>query len=123
MFTTTNYLNKSEEEIDFAILDYKKLHEQLRETLYRQRKLKNEMNFKCPSEPTGDWVTRLYRLEREFKSLSSKMTKLCCLLAHSKGKLHMEKARTFFNLQETIDVTMDMQRKIIGHFWKDYVIK
>jgi predicted transcriptional regulator len=123
MFTTTNYLNKSEEEIDFASLNYKKIHEQLRETLYRQRELKKEMNNKTTSQPIEVWLPLYLKLEREFNSLSGKMTKLCCLLAHSKGKLHMERARTFFCLPETIDVTLDMQRKIIGSFWKDYVIK
>lgn len=123
MFTTTNYLSKNEE-IDFALLDYKKIHKQLRETLYRQRKLKREdLPYASYNVDSYEAHQKWYKNQREFESLSGKMTKLCCLLAHSKGKLHMRRARTFFNLQETIDVTMDMQRKIIGHFWKDYVVK
>lgn len=123
MFTTTSYLNKIEEEIDFASLDYKELHKQLRETLYRQRQLKKEMDTSEPGLSTDTQLLRYYERLREFNSLSGKMTKLCCLLAHSKGKLHMKKARQFFNLQETIEVTLDMQRKTIGNFWKDYVVK
>ena len=122
MLNATNCSNKIEEEIDFAELNYRKIHKQLRETLYRQRELKKELNLKIDAQDEAFWRKRCAS-RREFSSLSGKMTNLCCLLAHSKGELHMKRARTFFCSPVTIDVTMEMQRKVIGHFWKEYVIQ
>lgn len=81
--------------------DFKKLHKALSDTYKRQMEIKKEFphRFEYPTYDCNDrsaykaemdvrqpwWMARA-----EFDRLSVKMTMLCCIINHAKGKLHMK---------------------------------
>lgn len=102
-------------------IDFKKLHKALSDTYKRQMEIKKEFPHRF-EYPTYDWNNRsAYKEEmerrkpwqkarQEFSGLSSRMTMLCCIINHAKGKLHM----TQYDGEE---FTREDQE---GFIWNDY---
>ena len=68
--------------------DFKKLHQELSNTYKRQRELKKwlYLDYSITHEEAQ---RKLRKAVDEFWLLSYRMTMLCCILNHAKGKLHM----------------------------------
>jgi hypothetical protein len=108
-------------------IDFKKLHKELSATYKRQLAIKKEFPYRYQSQP---WDTvlikralydkreienRPWRLARlEFDRLSNKMTMLCCIINHAKGKLHM-------TTYDGALFDMKRQRLFMGSEWEAYI--
>ncbi len=108
-------------------IDFKKLHKELRSTYKRQLAIKKEYPHRYQNQPWETALTkralydkreienRPWRLARqEFLRLSSKMTMLCCIINHAKGKLHM----TYWN-----EAPFDMKKQsyLVRNEWEKYI--
>ena len=104
-------------------IDFTKLHKELSSTYKRQMAIKKEYPHRYQNQPWEDAFTKraLYtkrqeenkpwKLARqEFLRLSYRMTKLCCILNHAKGKLHM----TQYSYLDVAMVDMEWQYNFIS---------
>ena len=118
-------------------IDFKKLHKELSDTYKRQMEIKKEFphRYEWPSGKDFSWDSKEYRdevearkewrkLRSEFDSLSYRMTILCCILNHAKGKLHMSKLLDRNDLYgyETDNMTLELQEAIVGNAWKEFIL-
>lgn len=82
--------------------DFKKLHKALSDTYKRQMEIKKEFphRFSYPiwtyeKSKSGEYKKEMEArapwrdARQEFNELSERMTMLCCIINHAKGKLHM----------------------------------
>ena len=76
--------------------DFKKLHKALSTTYKRQMEIKKEFPHRFERPSYGALYKKEMALRKpwmearaEFDSLSKRMTMLCCIINHAKGKLHM----------------------------------
>lgn len=128
-------------------LDYKKIHKELRTIVKRQEAIKAEFPYKWQGLCWTKFLTnrrlferkmaegRPWRLARaEYERLGNKMNILCCILAHSKGKLHcksmadatavMYKAKPISSVgNPVLTVTMKHQEAMIKDSWEEYLLK
>jgi hypothetical protein len=111
-------------------IDFTKLHKELSSTYRRQMAIKKEFPHRYESPPNELWfkdrgasyaeesdTRKPWRLARqEFSRLSYRMTKLCCILNHAKGKLHM---KSYSYLDAPI-VDMEWQYNFIDEDAKEF---
>jgi hypothetical protein len=119
-----------------ADIDLDKLHGQLRGCFKRQVELRRSLQGKAhPIVPltTADDFTEAYKRYREnrapfdeFESLGLRMTVLCCILAHARGRLHVQKltkrwARYAPPIGGPIELlTVEDQARLIGDQWEEF---
>ena len=105
-------------------IDYDKLHGELREVMKRQQEL-------APQVQKGWRNSSMGELKAEFDALSTRMTVLCCILNHSKGRLHLIKLTKAHGYYPGIlrhgcadpvpEFTLEHQVKLIGDEWLAFV--
>lgn len=122
-------------------VDYDKLHEDIKKIEKRQYELIKE-GVKGSREfcwdPAKRWlkpgfytsvsgdqeVVREFKFQRqELDQLSAEMTVLCCILNHSKGRLHMNKltkSHPYYNSLEIEEFTFEDQADLIKDHYKKY---
>jgi hypothetical protein len=130
-------------------IDFKKLHKDIRNTYKRQLAIKKEYPHKYQYPSFEMYLSKRVQYKQlveeqkpwaaartEFNRLSHRMTKLCCILAHAKGELHMtrvskETAAMYgminggqHDLSGVIEkVTMPQQAKVFGTMWEEYILE
>lgn len=110
-------------------IDFRKLHKALSDTYKKQQEIKKQFPHRFQNQPSDDWLTkraiyekrvienRPWRLARqEFDNLSYMMTKLCCIMNHAKGKLHMTK----YSYLDADVVDMEWQYNFISEDAKEF---
>ena len=110
-------------------IDFKKLHKELSSTYKRQMAIKKEFPHRYQNQPHEDWMTKRVlwaqrqeerkpwqKARREFDDLSYKMTMLCCLINHAKGKLHMTK----YSYLDADVVDMEWQYNFVSELAKKF---
>lgn len=108
--------------------DFKKLHRALSETYRRQMEIKKEFphRFSYPVWTYDKYTSGKYKKEMderaewynariEFDNLSLRMTMLCCIINHAKGKLHMTNYRGG-------PFTMEDQESFISQDYEEFII-
>ena len=109
-------------------IDFTKLHKALSDTYKRQMEIKKEFphRFSYPQWTYEKAKSGKYKEEMEarrpwqkarseFNQLSDRMTMLCCIINHAKGKLHMKSY-----LDEPF--TMENQESFIVPAYKEFVV-
>ena len=118
-------------------IDFKKLHKALSDTYKRQMEIKKEFphRFSYPQwtyekSKSGEYKKEMearrpwQKARSEFDSLSYRMTMLCCILNHAKGKLHMQKLLDKDDVYgwEFDPMTLKAQAAIIGSAWEEFAV-
>ena len=111
-------------------IDFKKLHKALSSTYKRQMEIKKEFPHEYQYPPSDDfWIKKeLYNkrvkegapwraARSEFNELSYRMTKLCCIINHAKGKLHMKQ----YSYLDAPVVDLEWQYNFIDSDWQEFI--
>lgn len=124
-------------------IDFKKLHKALSDTYKRQMEIKKEFPHRYQDPPWAMWDIDKgktlgeerkrrkpwFEARKEFNDLSFRMTILCCILNHAKGKLHMKKLIERDDLLQPPythfgdPMTLEIQAALIGDKWEEFAIQ
>lgn len=119
-----------------ADINLDKLHSELRNCFKQQVALRRDLQGKsypvCPLA-TADDFTEAYKRYREnsipfakFEALGLRMTILCSILAHARGKLHVHKLTKRWSkytppIGGPIEaLTLEDQERLIGDHWREF---
>lgn len=113
-------------------IDFKKLHKALSSTYKRQMEIKKEFPHRYQNQPWDSWLTKRVLWQKreeenkpwkaarqEFLELSYRMTKLCCIMNHAKGKLHM----TQYSYLDAPVVDMEWQYNFISEDAEEFFLE